>query len=558
MVGCGGGGGGGGGGGSGFGAAPATVTTLAPVDLAPLGSVAINGKVTFDFVPVLVTGGVPKLDYASITAKPARSIGVSLIDGVSGAELATAKTDATGNYSFTGPVGRALFVRAYARLLPVNALTTARVSVLDNTNNDAQWALDGAVFTVANSTALTKNLNAGSGWTGTAYNDSQRIAATFAMLDTIYIGMQKIIAVDSIASFPKLDVHWSPNNVPASGPLGNGGGQIGTSFFTAASTGSVVTSRDLYILGKANNDTDEYDQHVVAHEFGHYLQSAFSRNDSIGGSHGGTNDRLDMRVAFAEGWGNGWSGYSLGNPIYSDTAGAGQANGGTFDVSLGEASNKGWFKESSVERIIWDLSNNTSIGFSQVWSALKTGFASSPALTSAHSFANALRLSLPAGAAQTALTTIFSSESIAVPTDAYGAGETNFGSPAIARINPIYTTYGALNSTTNVCVSNDADTAGVGNKAGQHRYIKLNLAASGNRTITVASDAATQAALISTDPDFTLYFATGQGVRRETDAANTETVTGTLPAGEYVIALTDFKFRTSTTLRAPCFNVTVN
>ena len=85
MVGCG--GGGGGGGGSGFGAAPATVTTLAPVDLAPLGSVAINGKVTFDFVPVRVTAGVPKLDYAGITVKPARSIAVSLIDGVSGAEL---------------------------------------------------------------------------------------------------------------------------------------------------------------------------------------------------------------------------------------------------------------------------------------------------------------------------------------------------------------------------------------------------------------------------------------------------------------------------------------
>lgn len=549
MVGCGGGGGGSSGGG-GLGIAPSSVTTLAP-----FGSVPIAGKVTFDFVPVAVTAGT-KLDYSNIAIKPARSIAVSLIDSVTGAELATTKTDALGNYSFTGPENRAVFVRAYARLLPVNASTTARVSVLDNTNFDAQWALDGAVFTAANSTALTKSLNAGSGWTGAAYNDSQRIAGTFAMLDTIYTGMQKVIAVDATAAFPKLDVHWSPNNVTASPLTGPdfATGQIGTSFFREASTGGVVSSRDLYILGRANNDTDEYDQHVVAHEFGHYLQSAFSRDDSIGGRHGGPDDRLDMRVAFSEGWGNGWAGYSLGNPVYSDTAGPNQATGGSFNVSIGELSNKGWFKEASVERIIWDLSNSASIGFGPVWDSLKTGFASSPALTSAHSFANALRLRLTAGAAQTALASIFNSELIAIPTDAYGTGETNFGSPAIAGISPIYTTYGALGSISVVCVNNFADSVGVGNKAGQHRYIRFNLATSGARTITVTRSPTTT---VATDPDFSVYDSTGIPARFEDTTANLETAPGNPPAGDYVIALTDYNFRTSLITRETCFSVVI-
>ena len=549
MVGC-------GGGGSGSGTTPTTVTTLAPVTLAPAGLVTVSGKVTFDFVPVTVTGITPKLDYTRITAKPARSISVALINSATGDELATAKTDANGDYSLVGPVGRSVYIRAYARLLPVNDATTARVSVLDNTDFDAQWALAGPAFTAANSTTLTKNLNAGSGWTGTAYNNNLRIAATFAMLDTIYTGMQKIIAVDPNAVFPKLDVHWSPDNTTFSGTLASG--QIGGSFFQSATTNGVVTSRDLYILGAANNDTDEYDQHVIAHEFGHYLQSAFSRNDSIGGSHGGTNDRLDMRVAFGEGWGNGWAGYALGNAIYADTAGGGQASGFTLDIAAGEASNPGWFKEASVQRIIWDLSKDTNIGFGSVWNALKTGFAGSPALTSAHSFANALRQNLTSSEAQTALSTIFNSESIVVATDPYGSNETNFGTPLILGINPIYTTYGALNSTTNACISNSADMNGVGNKAGQHRYIKLTLAAAGNKTITVTRDAATTAG-IETDPDFTLYSSAGRVLRVANNTANTETATTPiLPIGDYVLALTDKTFRTSTTARAPCFNVVIN
>ena len=532
LVGC------GGGGGDPSAAVPAVVT--------------IAGKITFDYVPVAVVSSTSKLDYANSVRLPARSIAVALIDSATGAELVTAKTNATGDYSLVGPVGKSVFVRAYAKLLPVNASTTEVVSVLDNTNADAQWATDGAAFSPVDGTALTKNLNASSGWTGTSYNDSQRVAGTFAILDTIYTSMQKIIAVDSSASFQKLSVHWSPNNIAASGTLALG--QIGNTFFTQTTSGGVVTARDIYILGKANNDTDEYDQHVVAHEFGHYLQSAFSRDDSIGGRHGGTDDRLDMRVAFSEGWGNGWSGYSLGNKFYADTSGLSQANGYAFDISAGERTNPGWFKESSVHKIIWDLSTG-SIGFSPVWTAMKAGFMTSPALTSAHSFANTLRVNLPSSLST--LNTVFGSQSITVPSDAYGTGETNFGSPTIAEIRPIYTSYGALGSISNVCVTNAADTSGAGNKAGEHRYLKLTLPA-GAYTFTVARDSATTTAGISTDPDFRVYNTAGAFLIRESFTANTESASATLAGGNYVLALTDYTFRTATTLRRPCFNVTVN
>ena len=514
--------------------------------------VNIFGKVTFDHVPVAITGGTPRLDYVNSVRLPARSIAVALIDSSTGAELATAKTTATGDYSMVGPVGKSVFVRAYAKLLPVNASTTEAVSLLDNTNGDAQWVIDGGTFSAANGNALTKNLNASSGWTGTAYDDSQRVAGTFAILDTIYTGMQKIIAVDNSASFKKLSVHWSPNNVAASGQLSQG--QIGSSFFSTTTSGGVVIARDIYLVGKANNDTDEYDQHVVAHEFGHYLQSAFSRDDSIGERHGGRDDRLDMRVAFSEGWGNGWSGFALGNKIYADTSGVSQANGFSFDISAGEKTNPGWFKEFSVQKVIWDLSTG-SIGFGSVWTAMKAGFAMSPALTSAHSFANALRVNLPSSLAT--LNTIFGNQSITVPSDAYGTGETNFGSPTIAEIRPIYTSYGVLGSSSNVCVTNAADSSSAGNKAGEHRYLKLTLPA-GTRTFTVARDSATSTAGIATDPNFRVYSATGALLIGESPAANSESASAVLAGGNYVLSLNDFTFQTAATLRRSCFNVTVN
>ena len=76
----------------------------------------------------------------------------------------------------------------------------------------------------------------------------------------------------------------------------------------------------IYILGDfAAGDTDEFDQSVIAHEFGHYFEDRFGRSDSIGGDHGGSATLVDLRVAFGEGWGNAFSGMVLGDPIYRDS-----------------------------------------------------------------------------------------------------------------------------------------------------------------------------------------------------------------------------------------------
>ncbi len=492
--------------------------------------------------------GIPRLDFSATTKRPARGVLVQVLDSNSRAVLSSGSTNASGDYAIQVPEGRSVFVRANAVLWTDAVSSPNVVEVRDNTQSNAQWAVDGVVFSTAGS-LVTQNLNAGSGWSGSAYT-GPRGAAPFAILDTIYTGVQKVRTAQSSASFPKLTVYWSPNNTSAAG--GNVAvGQIGTSYFQVSTSGGVV-QRSLYILGKADNDTDEFDAHVIAHEFGHYLQFAFSRDDSVGGRHSG-NDLLDMRVAFSEGWGNAWAAIALDNKLYADTLVAGASGGFSMDVSLGATSNPGWFKEDSIQRVFWDMSVSPSIGFTPVWTTMRSGLTTSPALSGIHAFAFALAQNNPSMAA--ALSAVLSNQGISLPTDAYGSGETNFGNPVIAAVNPLYLTYSGIGTTlSNVCLSDAADPGGDANKAGEYRYIRMTLPA-GTRTISVTRSSSTTSA---TDPDFYLHDNAGLLAFSESTVVNSETGSVTVPAGNYVLAITNYNFRTNTFFSSPCFNVVVN
>jgi len=518
-------------------------------------STTVSGKVTFDRVPVAVSGAQPRLNYEATTRQPARSIVVEAIDGNSQEVLATASTNATGDYTLVAPNNRSIYIRALAKMNSIGT-SAAPFTVIDNTDGGAQWATDSAVFGSGTVSTLTENLHAASGWTGTAYDDAQRAAGPFAILDTLYQAAQRVIASDTAVAFPQLELNWSPNNITSNGNRALG--QIGTSFFTFDNT-KALPVRQIYLLGFANNDTDEYDRHVIAHEFGHYLQNAFSRDDSIGGLHG-QSDRLDLRVAFSEGWGNAWSGIALANPVYADTNGRNQVGGLSFNVSQGDSTNPGWFKEASVQKILWDFSNAPAIGFTQVWSTLKNGLTRSAALVGIHSFSRALADANPA--ATTTISSILASQAIALPTaaptsDFYAENETNFGSPPISNLRPIYLSYGALGSTLeNICVDNASDPLRHGNKAGEFKYVRLSLAQPGARTISVR-----QTGSGSSDPDFMLYNRLGRFLRASGDVRNAETVNASVPAGDYVLAITDYNqylpAPPSSVNATSCFSLTV-
>jgi hypothetical protein len=543
LVACGGGGGGN--------SSNISAASCAALGSTAFASTAVSGKVTFDLVPVAVNGARPQLNYAATFRQPARSIVVESIDCNSGQVLASATTNASGDYTLVVPNNRSVFIRALAKMNSIGA-NAAPFTVVDNTSSGAQWATDGAVFGSGAVAALTQNLNAASGWTGTAYDNTRRAAGPFAILDTAYQAAQKVVASDPAVAFPALEFNWSPNNIASAGELALG--QIGTSFFALRTTTNGVQTRQIYVLGFASNDTDEYDRHVMAHEFGHYLQSAFSRDDSVGGLHG-QSDRLDMRVAFSEGWGNAWSGIALANPVYADTNGPGQIGGFSFNVSLADSNNPGWFKEASVQKVFWDFSESPTIGFTRVWNALKNGLTRSAALAGIHSYARALADANPAAAPT--IGTILAAQGITLTSSPYAETETKFGTPAIPNTNPLYLPYvgGTLG---NICLDSASDPNLQGNKASEFRYVRLNLQQTGARTFRVEQVSSSSG---SSDPDFVLYDRTGGVFQSDGIARNVETSSTSLPAGDYVIAITDFNLSKSLSGSAlntsSCFSLTV-
>lgn len=522
---------GGGGGGSSSGSAflPVTpsVQTPAPSVVAVAAApVTVSGTVTYDSVPN--TSG--SLDYALTVRKPARGVTVQLVSTTQ-AVLATTTTDASGNYSASVAQGSTFFVRVRAALLSTSAASW-NVTVGDNTQGDAVYALESGSVVAAGS-AIQKDVNAPSGWTGTSYG-ALRAAAPFAILDTVYTAQQKVLSVAPATAFPALKLLWSVNNLPAAGDRALG--QIGTTFFTNTSTG-----RAIYILGKADVDTDEYDESVVAHEWGHYYQSAFSRDDSPGGQHG-VGDSLDRRLAFSEGWGNAWSGIALSRSNYTDSSGPGQGSSFAMSLSVGPTSVKGWFSEASIQYVLWTLNQN--IGFGPIHAVMTGPLKGSIAVTSIHPFNAALKATSATAAA--AFAPLLQSQMIDPMSDAWGSTEANSGGSAVAL--PMYSSLTLGAPLSNVCVSNVFGAQPDDNKLGNYVYLRFSVASAKIYQISVAGGGA------ATDPDFRVYNASGVVARAESAAPSSEVANIALLPGDYVLAVTDYQNKGSST----CFTVSAN
>ena len=229
-------------------------------------SVTVSGRATYERVPFSsnVTLG---LSYANTSAQPIREAVVELIQS-GGSTLATTTTDDNGNYSLTAPANTSVFVRVQAQSR--RTTTPARnIRVLNNTNGNALYVLDSAVFN-SGTTNQTKNLLAGSGWGGTSYTGT-RGAAPFAILDTLLSAARFVVDNgNATLDLPGLDVFWSPQNNSSVGRRDAGPDRI-HSVYDRIDRGPAA---GIYVLGDENVDTDEYDQHVLAHEFQHFLEDS--------------------------------------------------------------------------------------------------------------------------------------------------------------------------------------------------------------------------------------------------------------------------------------------
>jgi hypothetical protein len=483
-----------------------------PSNPPPAGNVTITGKIEFERATFknVANGG---LNLTAPTVSPARQVVVEAIDPTSRARIGSATTtDASGNYSLSVPANTNVLISARAEMVKSDAAPTWDFKVRDNTSNNALYVLDGTAFNSGTS-GSTRNLLAKTGWNGTAYVDDDRAAAPFAILDTVYAAKELVRSAEPSTAFPAMNLYWSSENRATVDSFCTTTGDIGTTFYSgeipASDAGNcspgVVLAAGIYVLGDYANgsgDTDEFDSHVIAHEFGHYIEDKFSRSDSIGGTHSEP-DELDMRVAFGEGWGNAYSGMALNDPVYRDSQlGASEDVGFNLESDT-QAGTEGWFSEMSIGQILWDLfdtaddtGDNVSLGFAPIYAVMTGAQKETEALTSIFSFADALRTASPAQ--QAGINALLTRESIAT-TDAFGAAETNKG--AVETATPIYADVD-IGHSVNVCSSGASEDR---NKVGYRKFIRLNVPQTAVLTITATGAATALGSVAASDPDLFVY-----------------------------------------------------
>jgi hypothetical protein len=464
------------------GAASVTLTfSLTVIDNGGLGSsadtvnisvqagVTITGTVTFARIPfkaIPLTG----LDYLNAQQNPARLITVEAINAGNSTVVSTATTDTNGNYSMLVPGSTSLAMRARAEMV---SSPSYQFVVRDVDNSAEPYTYTGSAFNSGSGTFA--NLDIPSGWSTLGSSTGERASAPFAILDTVYKAYNLILSVAPTATFPVLTLDWAPSNP---------GGQT---FYDNDGGGD---NRRINLAGEVDVDTDEFDQHVIAHEFGHYIEDRFSRSDSLGGVHA-AGDRLDMRVAFGEGFGYAFACMVLNDSVPRDSFGNGQSQDGFFSVETNNASpNPGWYNEGTAQEILWDVfdnnadaADNVALGFDPIWQVLISDQKTTPANTSIFPFITALKLQNASLA--TAIDSIVSNKGIvSASMDAYGTTETDNAGVANPGVLPIYAPIGIGSGP--VTVRSTANF-GTENKLGNHRHLRLDVSSTSNVRITAVS-----------------------------------------------------------------------
>lgn len=425
----------------------------------PNGPWTVSGVLTYERVPF--DPAQQGLDYTKIAVFPIRHASVRLINVEGGAEIAAASSGDDGAYTFTyeGP--------ARVKLWIYSETTEPAITVEDNTADNAVYVLESAEIDASKTDRL--DVVAATGWDGNAYA-GPRQAAPFAVLDSAYEAARRFRAeVTPAPDFPALKLNWSANNRPEDGPISTGA--IGTSFWDG---------QELYILGKDGVDTDEFDSHVIVHEWGHYFESTLARSDSPGGPHT-YGDYLDPRIALSEGWGNALSAMILDpDTRYADSYGQRQSQGFSYDLEANDTSQNaapGWYSESTVESVLFDVYDpanepwdQVALGLPGVYAAMTGPVRDTAAMTTLFAFVAGLKSQQPAvaGALDALVThhTYDQARGVSPIQDEWGTGEQHTG--GFVGTLPVVVD-GDAGGAINLAMTGGTDP----NKLAQNRFIKV-------------------------------------------------------------------------------------
>lgn len=374
------------GGGSGGGSSPDDTSDATEADYcgsalqSPSPRVTVTGTANYEF-RVADSSGLTN----TIGTRPIRFAEVRVTDAA-GSLVQCSETDSSGNISLNLPAdGSSYTVSVTSRADNDNS----RVSVLDTPDTMNFYSLSQTI-TASGSPVVAVTAEAKGSVIGGAFNIYDQIVTTNQFLKS------KLANCNSSGS----DVNGPTVDCQAFATSGSfvpsGKTSKATVFWKAGvnpnvyiggseSSGLSFYSPDtdqLFILGGIsgdtdNTDTDHFDNSVIIHEYGHFLEDQYAISDSPGGSHNG-NSVLDPRLVWSEGWANfiqaavTQDAGTTTTPRYQDTTGnadgstsnffftnlefrcdSDNENGTCVDqpTSVGE----GNFREFSITRVLWDM-----------------------------------------------------------------------------------------------------------------------------------------------------------------------------------------------------------
>lgn len=279
--------------------------------------------------------------WTGLEERAVRKADVHVFDLNSNTLLGTAATDANGSFSIS--INDNLVRDVGVRVLASTILTPGvNFEVVDDMNGLAVYTYQDFSADVLSHDPNddvdfgTMVMPAAIGSIATTDWSSQ----VFNAFDMGILTAEWIEVLDGTVPTVNFEVRWNPNN-GRSGSFYNGG------------SNAVFMS-----------DDDGYDDPNILHEFGHFIEDEFGRSRNTGGSHTGSDDDQDPRLAWSEGYASYFSSacldeFGLPRPdLYSDRNSFGTSGG--FSIAYEGNANGGSTQERAVTAALYDLVDSAS------------------------------------------------------------------------------------------------------------------------------------------------------------------------------------------------------
>jgi len=312
------------------------------------------------------------------TPNPIRQAEVQVYNNA-GSLIQCARTLDDGHFSFVVPTATtADSVRVVSRI----SNSTSQIGVFNDPVNRQLHSIE---------TTFTPSGNADVGvLTAQAATNTDMAGGAFNILDKVYSANQYIIS--ATASCNSLYSQCTPiTSIPVCAVYWEKGVDPGTYINNPGLSYYLTGHSELYILGGDdgdvdNSDTDQFDDAIIVHEYGHFIVEKYSNQSSPLGSHDG-NSIIDPRLAWSEGVPDFFQAAVRNYPEYRDTTGnvdAGTASVNvlrdleTPDFDVPSTMGEGNFREFSIARYLWDVIDTpTDSGadtvvepFAEIWTLL--------------------------------------------------------------------------------------------------------------------------------------------------------------------------------------------